>query len=155
MAKGDKYYYKALKLASEENYNAREIILLLEKSISFNNKKAAYALATWYFNGYNVRKNHKRGFQLLKIAIDGNYEKGFSLYKDALYDMAICYELGHGTRKNLRKAVLYYALSAYYGDEDAWLELLRCLHYGIGINQDTFLSSQIERAIIDNKHVNP
>ena len=108
MAKGDKLYYKALRLAEQEDYDYHDVLHLLNESIRLGNKKASYALATWYLNGIHVRKNYKKGFSLLQKAIQGGTENNFTLYKDALSDIAVCYELGNGVQKDKQKAYYYY-----------------------------------------------
>lgn len=144
MAKGDKLYYKALHLAEQEDYDYHEVLHLLNESIKSGNKKASYALATWYLNGFHIRKNYKKAFQLLQIAVEGGAEDGFILYKDALTDIAVCYELGNGVKKDKHKAYYYYFLAALNGDIQAKQELSRCLYYGIGITKDEELSSLID-----------
>lgn len=147
MAKGDKLYYKALHLAEEEDYNYQDVLHLLNESIRLGNKKASYALATWYLNGFNVRKDYKKGFSLLQNAIQGGRENNFILYKNALLDIAVCYELGNGVQKDKQKAYYYYLLAALNGDEQAKQELSRCLYHGIGIKKDEDLSLLIDEFV--------
>ncbi len=148
MAKGDSLYYKALHIAEHEDYDYHDVLQLLNESIRLGNKKSSYALATWYLNGFNIRKNYKKGFSLLQIAIQGGRENGFTLYKDALLDTAVCYELGHGVQKNKQKAYYYYFLAALNGDIQAKQELSRCLYYGIGTTKDIELSSLIDKYVL-------
>lgn len=144
MPKGDKSYYKALRLASQDSYSSKNVIQLLEMSILQGNRKASYALASWYLNGFNVRKNYKKAFNLLQKAVQGGPEKGFDMYKDALLDVAVCYELGNGTDKDPQKAFYYYLLAAKNGDLQALKELSRCFFYGIGVAKDRKISSLID-----------
>lgn len=148
MTKGDKLYYKALRLAEQEDYDYHDVLHLLNESIRLGNKKASYALATWYLNGIHVRKNYKKGFSLLQKAIQGGTENNFTLYKDALSDIAVCYELGNGVQKDKQKAYYYYFLAALNGDLQAKQELSRCLYYGIGIKKDVELSSLIDKFVL-------
>ena len=71
-------------------------------------------------------------------------ENGFTLYKDAMYDIAVCYELGAGVHEDKQKAYYYYVLAALNGDEGAKKELSCCLYYGIGVAKDEVLSSLID-----------
>ncbi len=147
MAKGDKLYYKALHLAEQEDYDYHDVLHLLNESIRLGNKKASYALATCYLNGFHVRKNYKKGFSLLMNAVKGGAENKFTLYKEALSDIAVCYELGNGVQKDKHKAYYYY-LAALNGDRQAKQELSRCLYYGIGITKDVELSSLIDEFVL-------
>lgn len=144
MVKGDKLYYKALNIAKQETYDYKLVICFLQQSIQMGNKKAAYALASWYLNGFHVRKNYKKAFKLLQMAVQGEKEKGFLLYKDALYDIAICYELGQGVCKDVKMAYYYYLLAAFNGDTQAIKEVSRCLYFGIGVLKNTILSNKID-----------
>lgn len=148
MAKGDRLYYKALHLAEQEDYDYHDVLHLLNESIRLGNKKASYALATWYLNGFHVRKNYKKGFSLLLNAVKGGAENKFTLYKEALSDIAVCYELGNGVQKDKHKAYYYYYLAALNGDRQAKQELSRCLYYGIGITKDVELSSLIDEFVL-------
>ena len=148
MAKGDKLYYKALHLAEQESYDHREVLRLLNESAKYGNKKASYALASWYLNGFHVRKSYKKALPLLQTAVQGGPENGFTLYKDALSDIAVCYELGNGAPKDTRKAFCYYLLAAFNGDSQSVKEVSRCLYYGIGTSKDTALSSIIDECVM-------
>ena len=75
-------------------------------------------------------------------------ENNFTLYKDALSDIAVCYELGNGVQKDKQKAYYYYFLAALNGDLQAKQELSRCLYYGIGIKKDVELSSLIDKFVL-------
>ena len=144
MAKGDRLYYKAFHLAEQEDYDYHEVLRLLNEAVRLGNKKASYALATWYLNGFHVRKNYKKGFSFLQVAVQGGAENNFTLYKDALSDIAVCYESGNGVQKDEQKAYYYYVLAALNGDEQAKQELSRCLYYGIGVTKNKELSSLID-----------
>jgi TPR repeat protein len=148
MAKGDRLYYRALHLAEQKDYDYQEVLHLLNESIILGNKKASYALATWYLNGFHVRKNYKKGFSLLQTAVQGGGENNFTGYKDALSDIAVCYELGNGVHRDKHKAYYYYFLAALNGDIQAKQELSRCLYYGIGIAKDIELSSLIDEFVL-------
>jgi len=148
MAKGDRFYYKALSLAEQDSYDSREVVKLLEDAVVKGNKKAAYALASWYLNGFHVRKNYKKAFALLQLAVQGERENGFDSYKDALYDIAVCYELGQGVGKDAKLAFYYYLLSAFNGDMQAIEEVSRCLCYGIGCTKNNDLSQKIDEYLL-------
>lgn len=144
MAKGDKLYDKALKIALQEDYNFKEIISLLNESIEkYHNAKAAYALATWYLFGKHVRKNYIKAFNLLEKSIE------WEPNKDAYFDIAICYEMGKGTKKDFKKAFHFYLLAAFYGNIKAKYEIGRCFYYGIGVSKDDELGGEITKLFPD------
>ena len=94
MAKGDKLYHQALKLASQKKYNHLEVIVLLTKAIDkYHNSKAAYALATWYLFGKHVRKNYVKAFQSYLLA-------SFYGNSKAKYEVGRCFYYGFGVLKD-------------------------------------------------------
>ncbi|XP_042320761.1 death ligand signal enhancer isoform X2 [Sceloporus undulatus] len=66
---------------------------------------------------------HKMAFSYFKLAADQNYSK-------AQFNVAICYEHGRGTKKDIAKAILYYKRAAQQGHTMAQYHyakwLLRC-----------------------------
>ncbi|KAH0618168.1 hypothetical protein JD844_017158 [Phrynosoma platyrhinos] len=66
---------------------------------------------------------HKMAFSYFKLAADQNYSK-------AQFNVAICYEHGRGTKKDIAKALLYYKRAAHQGHTMAQYHyarwLLRC-----------------------------
>lgn len=138
MRKGDKLYSKALKLASQEEYDYTEVISLLKEAIeTYNNSKAAYALATWYLYGKHVRKSYVKAFELLNKSIE------WEPNKNAYFNIAVCYEIGKGTKKDEKKAFQSYLLAAFYGDNKSKYEIGRCFYYGIGIEKNEELGLDI------------
>lgn len=61
-------------------------------------------------------------------------------HPDALYDLAICYEKGAGTRKSEAKAAECYLAALLEGDEQSIYELGRCFYWGIGVQQNRRLA---------------
>ncbi|GEP52853.1 hypothetical protein RSO01_00190 [Reyranella soli] len=67
-----------------------------------------------------------KGTELLRQAAAENVPS-------ALYDLAVSYEKGIGTKKNTRKAYELYLRAAIWGDKQSYHEVGRCLFYGIGV----------------------
>ncbi|XP_062833906.1 death ligand signal enhancer isoform X3 [Anolis carolinensis] len=57
---------------------------------------------------YMQEGQHKMAFSCFKLAADKNYSK-------AQFNVAVCYEHGRGTKKDITKAVLYYQRAALQG----------------------------------------
>jgi TPR repeat protein len=127
MAKGDKLYAKALKIASVKNPNNKLAFDMLQRAIALNNNKAMYAIATWYLFGKYVEENLNTAVEyLIKASEQGN--------SNATYDLAVCYEQGKGVIENLNEAFKLYTKAALLGDKQSIYEVGRCYYYGIGIN---------------------
>ncbi|UZO06621.1 uncharacterized protein OCT59_026935 [Rhizophagus irregularis] len=65
---------------------------------------------------------------LEKLAENGN--------REAIFNLAIRYEGGNGTEKNLEKAFYWYKKAAENGDADAMNNLAVCYEYGEGIEKN-------------------
>ncbi|WP_156909309.1 tetratricopeptide repeat protein [Ottowia thiooxydans] len=123
-------YDLALEAATRSHPDMKLAQSLLEKAHQGGDPRASYALATWYLHGdkaYPV--DLKQAIKLLKTAAGADID-------DAHFDLAYCYEVGLGIRKNLRTAYRHYLAAALNGDEEAHAEVGRCLYYGIGVNRD-------------------
>jgi TPR repeat protein len=134
MAKGDKLYTKALKLAQSSDPDISMIKSLLEKSIKKGNSNAEYALSTWYLHGENVPQDLKKAISLLERASNNDNP-------NALYDLAICYEKGVGTDQNFKKAFDLYLRGSFNGDEQCYYEVGRCYFHGIGVKANKRLAN--------------
>jgi len=55
---------------------------------------------------------------------------------DALYDLAVCHEMGVGIKQNLRMAAESYLNAALLGDGQSTYEVGRCCFYGIGFEEN-------------------
>jgi uncharacterized protein len=114
---------------------------LLEEALRKGDKRAAYALATWYLHGRHYKKSRSRAVELLCVAAEANVP-------DALFDLAICYEKGAGVDKDEKHAVILYLKAAFsfskshprqvhmYSFREAAFEVGRCYYHGIGVEQD-------------------
>jgi TPR repeat protein len=60
---------------------------------------------------------------------------------EALYDYAVCYELGTGTKQNFRLAMESYLKAARTSDKQSFYEVGRCYYYGIGTERNLRLAS--------------
>jgi len=118
---------------------------MFEKAWESGDPRAAYALATWYLHGFFYKKSFGKAVKLLRKA-------SRSRIADAAYDLAICYELGAGVKKNLKRAAALYLDSALlfatqpsgqlhmYSFDEAAHEVGRCYYYGIGVTKDRRIS---------------
>lgn len=103
---------------------------LLWHSHENRDSRATYALATWHlFGSPGIKKNWLEAAKLLQLAARNGVA-------EAHYDLAVCYEMGRGVRRNLRCAYLHYLAAAIDGDGDAIVSIGRCLYYGVGIGVD-------------------
>jgi uncharacterized protein len=107
---------------------------------------ANYALATWYLFGHKgakieIKKDISRAVKLLKLAARGGVA-------NALYDLAVCYEIGAGVEKSEYEAFRGYMKAALLGDADATYEVGRLYYHGIGVSKDRALA----KAWLDRAH---
>ncbi len=104
---------------------------MLQDAFAMGDADATYALATWHLFGQPpyIAKNPKEAVRLFKIAASGGAS-------DAMYDLAVSYEVGTGIERNLRRAFQNYVRAALHGNSKAIYEVGRCLYYGIGVAKD-------------------
>ncbi len=131
--KGDRLYNKAMRHAADENADLHQVYLLLSKAQQLGHSGATYALATWYLHGKFVEQNFGKAFHLLQQAADDNVA-------EACFDLAICYERGHGVKVNPKNAFLNYTKASLLGDRQAIYEVGRCYYYGIGTGKSATLA---------------
>jgi hypothetical protein len=134
-----KKYDVAMREAQTKKPNLNRTFTLLNAALTAGDARAAWALGTWYLHGKHVRRDRTKAVEFLEIAAEGKIP-------DAIYDLAVCYEKGAGTKKNLR-AFEPYVMGALWGDTDSVEEVGRCLYYGIGTTRNRRLSNiWLERA---------
>lgn len=129
-------YRQAFELAVKEGNNER-VVQLLRKSHREGDRRATYALATWYIHGVVLKADRAKAFRLLKMSAAAGIA-------DASFDLARSYEVGYGTRKSPVKALECYIDSASKHDVDAALQVVRCVFWGIGAQRSKKLAYLIE-----------
>jgi TPR repeat protein len=123
-------YDLALKAVSRKRPDLVRASALLEDAHAQGDRRATYALATWYLFGNAVlRKDLSRAIKLLKLAAKADVAA-------AHFDLAVSYETGQGIKKNEKSAYWHYLGAALNGDNDSLVEVGRCLYYGIGVVRD-------------------
>jgi len=123
-------YDQALQMARKENPDIGKAGGLLEVAHALGDRRASYALATWYmFGNDGYKKNIAKAISLLKLAAKSDIAY-------ANHDLAVAYETGTGVKKNKKIAYNNYVAAVLNGDYDAAEEVGRCLYYGIGVNRD-------------------
>lgn len=128
----------ARRLALQDRPDFGNAFDLLTRAFELGSPEAAYALGTWYLHGRHVRKNLKRAMHFLEIAADGDVAA-------AHFDLAVSYEKGIGTRKDVRRAARHYLSAALLGDVQSIYEVGRCFYFGIGVARD----QEIGQAFLD------
>lgn len=118
---------------SKGMYNAKKLILDVEKALSMENKgdditgEEAYKLALSYLKGEGVGINYDKGYEMLKKAA----EKGNA---DAISDLADCYFHGVKVKKNIPEAFRLYEIAA--GKEFGRAQYVMAVFYFEGLHVD-------------------
>jgi TPR repeat protein len=105
---------------------------LLERASALGDPRASYALATWDLAEATI-EGDQNAFRRLRHLTDARIT-------EALFDLAVCYHAGKGTRKNLRLAFRYYTMAAVLGDADACEEVANFFYYGVVVHRDRRIS---------------
>ncbi|ELR17882.1 Sel1 domain containing protein [Acanthamoeba castellanii str. Neff] len=82
---------------------------IYEALASEDNMLALRNLAICFISGRGVRRNAKKGFQMLQQAAAGGCDM-------AIYDMGVCYRNGDGVKQDLKEAVKFYKKAAERGN---------------------------------------
>ena len=123
------HYALALREARTQTPNYQLVLRNLSASVRRGDGRAAWALYTWYRDGFKVEKNLVHAIELLKRAADTGLP-------EALFDLAVHYECASGVRRNLREAFVCYLRAALVGNTQSIHEIGRCYYYGIGVRRD-------------------
>jgi len=124
----------AAALLESKPTQTQKIFNLLVEADKAGDRRATYAIATWYlFGSPFTPKNHKTGVKLLKIAAAANVA-------EAAYDLGVAYETGVGIRKSEKLAFTSYMHAALLGDPEAHRAVGRMYFYGIGTAQNRKLA---------------
>lgn len=123
-------YELALKMAKRAHPDLPRTGQLLEEAHIQGDRRATYALATWYLFGHGTYpRNLRKAVGLLKLAAETDIAA-------AHFDLAVCYETGEGVRESAPTAFRHYLAAALNGDNDSLPQVGRCLFYGIGVKRD-------------------
>jgi len=116
-------YDKALQSVDQMGRSAEALKLLSDASEV--DIRAKYAVATWYLHGVEgvVKENKKMAFQILS-----ELEK-FNI-AEALFDLAVFYDLGVNVEKNEIKAFELYIRAALLGDAESCIQLAQFFREG-------------------------
>lgn len=133
----DKRYQSALKIMKDGG-EVEKAYRLLSSASDDGDAHAQYALGTWYLHGFFIKKSLRRATELLRKAAEANVSS-------AAFDLAVCYELGQGVRRNINQAAALYLRSFLLGDIDAAVELERVLYWEKNLKIGRNLSKEIGR----------
>jgi uncharacterized protein len=123
-------YELALRAASRKRPDLVRAGALLEEAHDQGDRRATYALATWYLFGNEAYpQSLRKAIQLLKLAAKADIAS-------AHFDLAVSYETGQGIKKSEQAAYRHFLAAALNGDNDSLTEVGRCLYYGIGVGRD-------------------
>jgi len=129
-------YKKAFQRARKEG-NSAAVFELLKKAHNDRDRRATYALGSWYMHGCYVKKDPRRAARLFDLARKGGIA-------EAAFDLGQSYEAGIGCPKSPERAVKLYMEAASRGDRDAWKEIIRCIYWGIGTSKNRMLARTLQ-----------
>ena len=122
-------YAVALRLMRARSPEFARIASLLRTASESGDRRADYALGTWYLHGRHLPKSIRIGTRLIARAARAGVP-------DAMFDYAVSLEKGTGVARNERKAALWFLAAALSGMTRASFEVGRHLYHGIGFPKD-------------------
>ncbi len=132
-SKGEDVYELALAEERRSHPRHERSLRLLQEAHRNGDARASYALGTWKLHGTHVRKDVTAGASLVQRAAAAGV-------RDAVYDLAVCFELGAGVKRDNRRALMHYVQAALMGDRMAAHEVGRCYYYGVGCKSDRVIA---------------
>lgn len=108
-------YLRALALCDEgDGADTKAAYELLQVAASQGDDRARYAIATWLIHGEDgvVEVDRSAGVTILKGLAKSNIA-------EALFDLAVSYDYGRGTRRNEQKAFSCYMRAALLGSNES------------------------------------
>jgi TPR repeat protein len=133
----DKRYSNALRIMKRDGSVTRAYELL-SAAAEDGDAFSKYALGTWYLHGFFVKRNLRNAIKLIREAAERNISS-------AAFDLAVCYELGIGIRKNIEEASRYYLRAFLFGDVEGAVELERVLYWESDLSAGRKLSKEFGR----------
>lgn len=123
-------YLRAMSMCEDEA-DPTAAYELLRAAASQGDYRAKYAIATWLLHGMDgvVEKDMKAGFALLKELADSNIA-------EALFDLAVSYDYGWGTRRNERSAFSCYMSAALLGSAESCEQIAEFYREGTIVKTD-------------------
>lgn len=111
-------YSLGINYINSNNYNLqRQGIAILEEQSENGNQQAKYQLALVYITGKgHIAKDSKKGFELfLELAKSGNVQ--------AMSDVGLAYNIGDGTKTDIKQALYWYKKAADKANRSAQYHL--------------------------------
>ncbi|MEH6575446.1 MAG: hypothetical protein V7731_00045 [Amphritea sp.] len=115
--------------SSFENTDYQDAKAFCQEAAELGDAKAAYLLATIYYQGLSVQADDQRGLFWDEVAAD----KG---YPEAAYRLALAYQLGQGTEQDLQQALHWYMLAARAHHAKAQRNLGAMYEIGAGVEEN-------------------
>jgi TPR repeat protein len=143
-------YTSALILSRAHPPKLNEAFELLTAASNKGDDRATYALATWYLFGNEVvDKDEERGVCMLIALHD-------SLVAEALFDLAVSYDLGRYVQQDDHKAFSFYMKAALLGDSDSCRQVSQFYAEGTVVGHDEALSKAWQmRSECDEREISP
>lgn len=128
-------YLRALALCDEgDGADTKAAYELLQVAASQGDDRARYAIATWLIHGEDgvVEVDRSAGVTILKGLAKSNVA-------EALFDLAVSYDYGRGTRRNEQKAFSCYMRAALLGSNESCEQIAEFYREGTLVKHDKSL----------------
>ncbi|MCK1601602.1 sel1 repeat family protein [Bradyrhizobium sp. 166] len=103
-----------------------EAAKLMQRTAAAGDRRATYALATWYrYGGRALPVDLRKALRLFKQSSKAGVAEAF-------FELGRSYELGLGTKKAPAKALDNYIEAALRGNRGGAVDTYRCIFWGIG-----------------------
>jgi TPR repeat protein len=143
-------YDLALRMADSREQNLKEVFKYLSDACASGEPRAKYAVANWYLNGVgHVDKDIPKAFDILSEIED-------SFVAEALFDLAIFYDLGRHVDEDAGRAFSLYMRAALLGHQESCRQMAEYYREGLIVAHDEALhASWLKRSQHEESDISP
>ena len=148
----DSNYELALRVADSQtnSQDSEKILKLLDLGVAEGDDRAAYARAVCFANGqYGSSVDELEAFRLFSRISK-------SKIAEALFDLAVCYDLGQGVEKDQFAAFEFYQRAATLGHTEACAQVSEFFREGVTVPESENLEKfWLERSKMKEREISP
>ena len=137
-----------LKKQKTTQVNTDSLALLeLRKKAEGGDSNAQNTLGVWYYTGKIVKKDYAKALKWWSVAAKASHA-------EAIANMGICYQLGHGTKRDSLMAVKLYKQSIKKGNKAFVEEREKSLKEKVNLFDACFLAEIFEEGTVVSRDIN-
>lgn len=145
-----KFYASALEESQSENCDESKVLEFIMAASAEGDDRATYSLSTcYYFGVWGVEIDAKRAHNLALTLEQSNIA-------EAIFNLAVDFDLGKNTKRNPKRAFSLYLKAALLGDKEACKQVSQFFESGELVQKDKIIALEWKkRSECDEKEISP